>query len=285
MAAAHDDLAGPARPAARERAVRSSPCRRSAAASSRSWTGAPARVARPGRGAGRTTRPGPARRRCSGGGEAFGWDECPPTVAPCVIPATRTGPRCGPRRVWGRPIEIPDDPDRFVRPGPDPRWPLRMTRTITLEGATVVARYAAWTDADEPPRAVVDARAARARTRHDARRRTSLAGRWPVPLEGAGGRRWTRSSRSTPACRPSCTCRRRGPPGRGARRRRRRGRFDWDRAFAPVLGIWLDYGGWPAGAGRHQVDMEPTTCHDDLEAARGTAARCGCGPARSCAGR
>ena len=25
-------------------------------------------------------------------------------------------------------------------------------------------------------------------------------------------------------------------------------RFDWDRAFAPVLGIWLDYGGWPRGA-------------------------------------
>jgi hypothetical protein len=45
-------------------------------------------------------------------------------------------------------------------------------------------------------------------------------------------------------------------------------RFDWDRKFAPALGVWLDYGGWPAGAGRHQVALEPTTsAHDDLEAA------------------
>jgi hypothetical protein len=41
-------------------------------------------------------------------------------------------------------------------------------------------------------------------------------------------------------------------------------RFDWDRAFAPAVGIWLDYGGWPPGEpGRHQVAIEPTTSPDD----------------------
>jgi len=37
----------------------------------------------------------------------------------------------------------------------------------------------------------------------------------------------------------------------------------WDRAFAPTLGIWLDYGGWPPGEPRHQVAIEPTTSADD----------------------
>ena len=40
-------------------------------------------------------------------------------------------------------------------------------------------------------------------------------------------------------------------------------RFAWDRAFAPTLGIWLDYGGWPPGESRHQVALEPTTSADD----------------------
>ena len=40
-------------------------------------------------------------------------------------------------------------------------------------------------------------------------------------------------------------------------------RFEWDRAFAPTLGIWLDYGGWPPGESRHQVAIEPTTSADD----------------------
>ena len=40
-------------------------------------------------------------------------------------------------------------------------------------------------------------------------------------------------------------------------------RFAWDLAFAPTLGIWLDYGGWPPGEPRHQVAIEPTTSADD----------------------
>ena len=46
--------------------------------------------------------------------------------------------------------------------------------------------------------------------------------------------------------------------------------IDWDRAFAPALGIWLSYGGWPPGGPPvEQVALEPTTSgHDDLAAAQ-----------------
>ena len=46
--------------------------------------------------------------------------------------------------------------------------------------------------------------------------------------------------------------------------------LDWERDFAPVLGIWLAYGGWPVdGDPCEQVALEPTTsAHDDLAAAR-----------------
>jgi hypothetical protein len=44
--------------------------------------------------------------------------------------------------------------------------------------------------------------------------------------------------------------------------------FDWDREVAPALGIWIDAGGWPVGAGRRQVALEPTTApFDDLATA------------------
>lgn len=44
--------------------------------------------------------------------------------------------------------------------------------------------------------------------------------------------------------------------------------LDWDRRVAPVLGIWIDAGGWPADDGRHQVALEPATApFDDLAAA------------------
>jgi galactose mutarotase-like enzyme len=45
--------------------------------------------------------------------------------------------------------------------------------------------------------------------------------------------------------------------------------FDWDRDFAPALGVWLSYGGWPPeGHPAEQVALEPTTSPDDhLEAA------------------
>ncbi|MFV2062514.1 MAG: hypothetical protein ACC726_03250 [Chloroflexota bacterium] len=52
--------------------------------------------------------------------------------------------------------------------------------------------------------------------------------------------------------------------------------IDWDRAFAPSLGIWLAYGGWPVeGAPVEQLALEPTTSgHDDLAGALRDGAEC-----------
>lgn len=41
-----------------------------------------------------------------------------------------------------------------------------------------------------------------------------------------------------------------------------------DRTFAPYIGIYLNYGGWPASGPLHHVGIEPTNSpHDDLDAA------------------
>ena len=207
-----------------------------------------------------------------GGREAFGWDECLPTVAPCVDPRDPDGPPLRDHGAsWGRPIEIPDDPDRIVTDWADVRWPLRVTRTITVEGSTVGARYAAWTDADEPLPVLWSMHALLALEPGTTLVvEPPIAGRWPVALDGAGA-----ASVDTVLPIDAGVSAKLYLPAAALRRVAARGvdgaeiRFDWDRGFAPVLGIWLDYGGWPAGAGRHQVALEPTTsAHDDLEAAR-----------------
>lgn len=47
--------------------------------------------------------------------------------------------------------------------------------------------------------------------------------------------------------------------------------FEWHGDEIPFLGLWLDYGGWPAGASQHQIAIEPTTAPtDDLVSAQTT---------------
>jgi galactose mutarotase-like enzyme len=46
--------------------------------------------------------------------------------------------------------------------------------------------------------------------------------------------------------------------------------LEWDTRIAPYVGLWLDYGGWPADDPLHQVAIEPTTAPaDDLPTAVG----------------
>ncbi len=40
-------------------------------------------------------------------------------------------------------------------------------------------------------------------------------------------------------------------------------RLQWDQSDAGAVGLWLDYGGWPAGSPVHQVAIEPTTAAAD----------------------
>ena len=57
--------------------------------------------------------------------------------------------------------------------------------------------------------------------------------------------------------------------------------IDWDRQVAPSLGIWIDAGGWPVGAGRQQVALEPTTAPFDDLATCDRARSSGVGAART----
>ncbi|HSH33484.1 MAG TPA: hypothetical protein VLB31_07680, partial [Actinomycetota bacterium] len=50
-----------------------------------------------------------------GGTEAFGWDECLPTVAPCPDPADATAPALRDHGdQWGRPADVEATDERLV---------------------------------------------------------------------------------------------------------------------------------------------------------------------------
>ena len=77
-----------------------------------------------------------------GGAEAFGWDECLPTVAPCPDPADAMAPALRDHgEQWGRPADVEATDDRLVATWTRSRWPLRFRRAITLEGAAVACEY------------------------------------------------------------------------------------------------------------------------------------------------
>ena len=81
-----------------------------------------------------------------GGAEAFGWDECLPTVAPCPDPTDATAPALRDHgEQWGRPADVEATDDRLVATWTRSRWPLRFGRAITLEGAAVACEYELWT--------------------------------------------------------------------------------------------------------------------------------------------
>lgn len=212
-----------------------------------------------------------------GGAEAFGWDECLPTVAPCADPLDPAAP---PLRdhgdQWGRPAEVEVVDGRLRATWADSRWPYVLRRTISLDGPAVVADYELEVRGDrplpilwsmhalialEPGSNIVIEPAGHARLTHHtglaiAPGTTALD--WPGPaldvvrgIEAGqaaklylhGGSLWTAAART--------------PDGAELR-------FAWDHPVAPTLGVWFSYGGWPAdGEPRHQVALEPTTSSDD----------------------
>ena len=85
-----------------------------------------------------------------GGAEAFGWDECLPTVAPCPDPMDATAPALRDHGdQWGRPADVEATDDRLVATWTRSRWPLRFRRAITLEGAAVACEYELETGGDQ----------------------------------------------------------------------------------------------------------------------------------------
>jgi hypothetical protein len=221
-----------------------------------------------------------------GGAEAFGWDECLPTVAPCPDPLDPAGtPLRDHGDQWGRATSVEAGLDGFSAAWASPRWPLVLRRTLRLDGPAVVAEYRLDANGDralpvlwsmhallalEPGAWIVVEPAARARLTHH----TGLGIApdlaevdWPVAPTATGGSVALDVVRAVEAGQAAklylaaaglSTVAARGVDGAELR-------FAWDRAVAPALGIWFSYGGWPPGepGRRHQVAIEPTTSPDD----------------------
>lgn len=227
------------------------------------------------------------------GERAFGWDECLPTLAPCLDPLETTGP---PLRDhgdgWGRPVVVEPVAAEATGQAPGVRvaWTspgrYRFERVLRLDGPTVRSDYhLASLGLDLPflwsMHALlaldvgahltidgVDGVAVTSATGLDLTTRSGVAG-WPVAELRAGGTidlseiqgveaaiALKAYADSAPA--PATAYQ---PDGAGLT-------IDWDRRVAPALGVWIDAGGWPVGEARHQVALEPTTApFDDLTTA------------------
>jgi hypothetical protein len=222
-----------------------------------------------------------------GGRESFGWDECLPTVAPCPDPMELAAPLRDHGDQWGRGayLAVDESAGAVTHTWSAPRWPHRLSRRLSFaDERTVLAEYELlslseraqpllWSQHPvfrlEPGcRIELPGVAEVGRTSQSGIDLPARAG-WPVaqPQDGAPidlsrvhtGLGWSaKLYADAPGPVAAAT-----PDGA-------RLELDWDRAFAPVLGIWLSYGGWPPGGPPcEQVALEPTTsAHDDLASAQ-----------------
>jgi hypothetical protein len=217
-----------------------------------------------------------------GGEEAFGWDECLPTVSPCPDPLDPGGRLLRDHgEQWGRDTEVTRDGDAVSATWPSSRWPYTFRRSLRIDGEAVVADYELTPTADRaipflwsmhallalPPGArlvVTPPRPARL-THHIGFGLPADPGEIAVPWPDGAPERLdvVRPITAGQAAKLYLDARdidrvaARDPDGGELR-------FGWDRDVAPTLGVWLAYGGWPAGGPpRHQVALEPTTSPDD----------------------
>jgi galactose mutarotase-like enzyme len=216
------------------------------------------------------------------GRESFGWDECLPTVSVCADPRAPGGP---PLRdhgdQWGRGayLAIDEAAGAVEHTWSVPRWPYRMARRLSFaDDETVLAEYEVRSLADEDlpllwsmhpvlrlePGTYLDLPDVHQAVRtwqhgielaHEVSwPKAESADRGELDLacirrsEGWAAKLYAYAPEEVRAVAPD-----------GARLD-----IDWDRAFAPVLGVWLSYGGWPPGREPwEQVALEPTTSTDD----------------------
>lgn len=202
--------------------------------------------------------------------ESRGWDECFPTILPCV--AREWGGRLRDHgMLWGRPWGIVEAgpqvlTSRFCGDG------IYFDRQLVLSGSELTASYTVTSTLTAAVPYMWSQHCVLSLTQAD---RISLTGQEQMMTDGLGfdwpeypGRDLTRvgaedegfvlkSYARTPG---AATAEVRGPQG-GLR-------FDWDGAEIGALGVWLSYGGWPKEAPLHQVAIEPTTAAaDDLAGA------------------
>ena len=222
-----------------------------------------------------------------GGRESFGWDECLPTTALCADPTVPDGPALRDHGdQWGRGAYLALDHEggAVEHTWSVPRWAYRLHRRLSFaDPQTVSAEYVLESHADRPlpiswaqhpviaaePGSYIDlpeVYRARRSWQHGIDLPLELS--WPKAVAADGSER-------------DLACVRRGEgwaavlytdPGDGARVVAPDGArldWEWDRAFAPALRVWLSYGGWPPGeVPSEQIALEPcTSMHDDLASA------------------
>jgi hypothetical protein len=205
-----------------------------------------------------------------GGREAFGWDECLPTVAPCPDPLDagaallRDHGEC-----WGRPAEAVADGEVLVSRWRSSRWDWAFERRLRLDGSAVEAAYRIENRGSRPlpflwsihPLLALETGSTVELDRPGEHRMTAAIGfdRPPDALPD----RWTVADITAGTALKAYA--RMAGPGIGLARQPNGAtlRVSWDLVVAPVAGLWLDFGGWPSDAPVHQVAIEPTTSEDD----------------------
>lgn len=223
-----------------------------------------------------------------GGEAAYGWDECLPSVSPGADPLDPSRELRDHGDVWGRPAEARLDARSVETVSEGVAWPYRFGRTLTLDSRGVRLDYTLLSLTDrplpfvwsihpllalEPGSTIHVPDATRMHLSHQAG--LDLSGRevrWP--RETTPGGRTVELDRvrgleagqvvklyTCPVAHARAAVA--APDGTWLG-------IEWDGGFAPYLGLWLDFGGWPAAPGHplHQVALEPTTAPaDDLPSA------------------
>lgn len=221
-----------------------------------------------------------------GGRESFGWDECLPTVSVCADPLDPAG---GPLRdhgdQWATAAKVVDDDPRDPRwiesSWGSSRWRYDLTRRMSfVADDSLLVEYSLANHAAHPlpllwsmhpvlplePGTLIEI------TGVDSVRGTWANGisldepdrvEWPVARLVGGAAldlSRTRSDAGWAAKLYAMT----SHPVAAVRADGARLEFDWDREFAPAVGIWLSCGGWPpSGPPVQQMAIEPTTSPDD----------------------
>jgi hypothetical protein len=192
-----------------------------------------------------------------GGPQAFGWDECLPTVGACADPLDPTGP---PLRdhgdQWGRPARVTADGDVLVTEWDGIRQPYGFHRRLRLEDGDVVVDYTL--------------------AHHGGPSMPYLWSMHPLLRLEVGSKIWAEWPEDGPIAWPvraidayvaDKSFVRLQDPGHVDVRAEPDDnvlRFEWDQSHSPWFGLWQDYGGWPPDDPRHQVAVEPTTSPFDV---------------------
>lgn len=220
------------------------------------------------------------------GRESFGWDECLPTTAPCADPLAAGQDLRDHGDQWGRGAYLRLDHERGAveHTWAVPRWDYRLHRRLSFADAeTLLAEYVIESHAQVPlpihwaqhpvlrvePGSYIDLPEVHTAYRSwqngiDLPRELT----WPKAVTSDGQERDLACVRTAEGwaavlyAEPREGTRVVAPDGA-------RLDLEWDQAFAPVLRIWLAYGGWPPGQEpSEQIALEPcTSMHDDLAGA------------------